>query len=116
MTQKKLHPKTVLVADDDEFYRSFLRDFLERQGYEVVCAEDGEQALEIVNSHQIDLALLDVVMPRLSGFSVCRELKSNPATRLIPVVMVTGLDSKEDHIRGIDSGADDFLNKPVQSE
>lgn len=111
-----LRRKTVLVADDDEFYRGFLREFLERQGYEVVCAEDGEEALEVVNSRPIDLALLDVMMPRLTGFSVCRELKSNPATRLIPVVLITGLDSKEDHIRGIESGADDFLNKPVQSE
>lgn len=116
MSQNKLRPRTVLVADDDDFYRSFMRDFLERQGYEVVCAEDGEQALKIVNSRPIDLALLDVIMPDRSGFSVCRQIKYNPATRLIPVVLVTGLDSREDHILGIDCGADDFLNKPVQSE
>jgi putative two-component system response regulator len=83
------------------------------EGYQVVCAADGQQALARVNSGSIDLALLDVVMPRRTGFEICQEMKSKPETRLIPVILLTSLNSDADRIHGIMCGADDFLNKPV---
>jgi len=86
---------------------------LSAEGYHVVCAADGQQALARVNSDSIDLALLDVVMPRPTGFEICQEMKSKPETRLIPVILLTSLNSDADRIHGIMCGADDFLNKPV---
>jgi len=109
-------PAHILVADDSEANRELLSDLLKSYGYRVTCVEDGEQALEYLDHQPIDLALLDVVMPRRTGFSVCRALKSNPGTRLVPVVLVTGLSGSKDRIRGIECGADDFLNKPVAKE
>ncbi len=106
----------VLIADDVDANRDLLREILETEGYQVVCAQDGEQALEVLHSQPIDLALLDVLMPRRTGFSVCQTLKSDPITRLIPVVLVTGLTNRDDRIQGIECGADDFLNKPVHRE
>jgi putative two-component system response regulator len=105
--------ETVLVADDDEGNRDMLSALLSAEGYQVVCAADGQQALARVNSDSIDLALLDVVMPRPTGFEVCQAMKCKPETRLIPVILLTGLNSEEDRIHGIMCGADDFLNKPV---
>ena len=107
---------TILVADDTEAYRCLLHDLLEAQGYTVVCAEDGEEALRIVQNQPVDLALLDVMMPRQTGFAACRAIKSDPKTRLIPVVLITGLNSLEDRIQGIECGADDFLSKPANRE
>ena len=107
---------TILVADDVEAYRCLFNDLLVDQGYQVVCAADGEEALKILHSQAIDLALLDVMMPRRTGFDVCRTIKSDPETRLIPVVLVTGLDSTNDRIQGIECGADDFLSKPANKE
>jgi putative two-component system response regulator len=115
MDETSLQKATIVVADDDPSYRHFMRDFLERQSYKVLCASDGDEALKIVKDQQVDLALLDVNMPNRGGFSVCRILKLDPNTRLVPVVLVTGLNSVEDHIMGIECGADDFLNKPVQT-
>jgi putative two-component system response regulator len=116
VSKLEVRPTTILVADDTEGYRCLLRDLLEDQGYRVVCAEDGEEAQNVLRSQAVDLALLDVMMPQRTGFDVCRTIKSNPETRLIPVVLVTGLDSTNDRIRGIDCGADDFLSKPVNKE
>ena len=79
-------------------------------------AEDGDETMQLLEEGEVDLALLDVMMPGRSGFAVCRALKSNPDTRLIPVVMVTSLSASEDRVQGIESGADDFLNKPVNKE
>lgn len=115
MDETSLQKATIVVADDDPSYRHFMRDFLERQSYKVLCASDGDEALKIVKDQQVDLALLDVNMPNRGGFSVCRILKLDPNTRLVPVVLVTGLNSVEDHIMGIECGADDFLSKPVQT-
>ena len=107
---------SVLIADDNELNREMLTLFLEHENYTVISVEDGEQALTRLRDGRVDLALLDVVMPRLNGYEVCKSLKSNPETRLIPVVLVTGLSQSEDRIRGIECGADDFLSKPVVKE
>jgi putative two-component system response regulator len=105
---------TLLIADDEPANCEILSELLEREGYRTVQATDGEQALEVLRSQPITLALLDVMMPRHTGFAICREMKSNPATRLIPIVLVTGLSGSEDRIKGIECGADDFLSKPVE--
>ena len=104
---------TILVADDEQPNRDILSTLLTDEGYRVVCAEDGQQALNLIRSQHIDLALLDVLMPGLTGFSVCRLVKCTDATRLIPVVLVTGLNSSDDRINGAMCGADDFLAKPA---
>jgi putative two-component system response regulator len=107
------HEGTILVADDNEANRELLSALLSAEGYQVVCAADGQQALDRVDTASIDLALLDVIMPRRTGFEVCLAMKSKPQTRLIPVVLLTSLNSDDDRIRGIMCGADDFLSKPV---
>ncbi len=107
---------TVLIADDQEDSRELLTQMLLAEGYRVICAADGAQALDAIASHTVDLALLDVMMPRHTGFAVCRAVKARPETRLIPVVLVTGLTQAEDRIQGIECGADDFLNKPIRKE
>jgi putative two-component system response regulator len=107
---------TILIADDDEANRVLLTEILEAERYRIVPAGDGEEAMQLVEEGEIDLVLSDVMMPRRSGFAVCRALKSNPDTRLIPVVLVTSLSASEDRMQGIESGADDFLNKPVNKE
>jgi putative two-component system response regulator len=107
------HHETILVADDNEANRELLSALLSAEGYRVVCAADGEQALARADSASIDLALLDVVMPRPTGFEICQAMKSKPETRLIPVILLTSLNSDSDRIHGIMCGADDFLNKPV---
>jgi putative two-component system response regulator len=102
----------VLVVDDDPANIAFIGRLMARLGYAIASAADGEAALEAVVREQPDVILLDVNMPLLDGFEVCRRLKGNPATRLIPVVLLTALSAVEDRVRGIDSGADDFLSKP----
>jgi putative two-component system response regulator len=107
------HYETILVVDDNEANRELLSALLSAESYRVVCATDGRQALERVNRGSIDLVLLDVVMPRPTGFEICQAMKSKPETRLIPVILLTSLNSDADRIHGIMCGADDFLNKPV---
>ncbi|MGA2538239.1 MAG: HD domain-containing phosphohydrolase [Terracidiphilus sp.] len=107
---------TILFADDDEMNRDTFTDILVGAGYKVICVENGIQALHAIDNRTVDLALLDVFMPGATGFDVCRSIKSRPETRLIPVVLVTGLTSVDERIRGIRSGADDFLSKPVNSQ
>src|SRR5713101_6184390 len=113
MPAPESHRGTVLVADDNEANRDLLSALLVAEGYQVVCVGDGQQALKQVDSDAIDLALLDVVMPRPTGFEVCQAMKSKPETRLIPVVLLTSLNGDADRIHGILCGADDFLSKPV---
>jgi putative two-component system response regulator len=104
---------TVLVADDEEANRDLLSGILVGEGYKVVCVLDGEEAVRAVRDESVDLALLDVMMPGKTGFSACLAIKSQPETRLLPVVLVTGLTSADDRIQGIMCGADDFLCKPI---
>jgi len=116
MAAPEAHHQTVLVADDSEANRELLSALLSAEGYQVICAVDGQQALQQVDSDSIDLALLDVVMPRPTGFEVCQAIKSKPETRLIPVVLLTSLNGDSDRIHGIMCGADEFLNKPVNKQ
>lgn len=102
----------ILVVDDDALLRQFLEDQLTGEGYLVSTARDGEEALAKVAAEPPDLILLDVMMPKLDGFEVCRRLKSDDRTILTPVVMVTALTATDQRIKGIEAGADDFLSKP----
>jgi putative two-component system response regulator len=103
----------VLIVDDVPANRQLLADLLRRQGYDLDTAATGDDALAAVQQNPPDVILLDVMLPGISGFDVCQRLKSDPATRLIPVVLVTSLSEREDKIRGINAGADDFLTKSV---
>ncbi|MGH8687274.1 MAG: adenylate/guanylate cyclase domain-containing protein [Burkholderiales bacterium] len=106
----------VLVVDDDPDMVAFLALLLQREGMAVETASDGDSALKRMQSSLPDLVLLDVMMPGASGFEVCRRLKSDEVTALIPVVLVTSLEDSESRVRGIEAGADDFLSKPVKRE
>ena len=103
----------ILVADDTESIRSLFSKLLLADGHEVLSAADGAAALDAVQNHRPDVVLLDVTMPHVDGLEVCRRLKSDPATRLTPVVLVTGQTDLSDRIRGLEAGADEFLSKPV---
>lgn len=106
----------VLVVDDDPDMVAFLTLMLQREGMVVEGASEGGAALVRVMSAPPDLILLDVLMPGASGFDVCRQLKGDEATALIPIVLVTALEDTESRVRGIEAGADDFLSKPVKRE
>ena len=103
----------ILVVDDIEANRRLLQAKLEAQYHSVILANNGQQALEMAVAHDPEIILLDVMMPGMDGFEVCRRLKDNPVTSHIPVVMVTALSDAEDRVRGLDAGAEDFLTKPV---
>ena len=103
----------VLVVDDIEANVRLLQAKLEVEYYEVLTAPEGQTALEKAGLEQPDIILLDVMMPGMDGFEVCRRLKSNPATQHIPVVLVTALDGRRDRLTGLEAGADDFLTKPI---
>src|SRR5215475_8912822 len=103
----------ILIVDDEPFNVDLLEQQLEELGYETVSATNGQEALARVAAEAPDLILLDVMMPIMDGFTVCRLLKANEETRLIPIVIMTALGAVEDRIKGIEAGADDFLTKPV---
>ncbi|HVY58210.1 MAG TPA: PleD family two-component system response regulator [Xanthobacteraceae bacterium] len=103
----------VLVVDDIPANRKLLEARLSAEYFEVTSASDGREALAICERGQYDIVLLDVMMPEMDGFEVCRRLKANPATHHIPVIMVTALDQVSDRVKGLEAGADDFLTKPV---
>jgi putative two-component system response regulator len=103
----------ILVVDDIEQNRRLLKALLTPVGYEIIEAANGDDALSAIHHCNVDLVLLDIMMPGIDGIEVCRRIKSNRATRMIPVVMVTGLDDVDAKVKAIDAGADDFLTKPA---
>ncbi len=106
----------ILVVEDDINLRTILKMQLERAGYEVRAAEDGEGALRCVDEERPDLILLDVMMPGMNGYEVCRRLKSDIGTANIPIIMLTARSEQEDRIRGLAGGANDYLTKPYEVE
>lgn len=118
MTEKDLHnidqrTPVILVVDDNQQNLELLQAYLEDMECVTVPAVDGPTALDIVAKDPPDLILLDVMMPKMSGFEVCRRIKNDPATTNIPIIMVTALNELGDIERGIDSGSEDFVSKPV---
>jgi putative two-component system response regulator len=116
MPDRNLIASTILVADDNESNAELLSEILQEVGYRTICVRTGSEALLKITTGDADLAVLDVRMPDKSGFEVCSAIKSNPSTRFVPVILVTGLCAANDRIQGIVSGADDFLNKPVNQQ
>ena len=104
---------TILVADDQAANRELLEEILTAQGCKVITVPDGAAAVEELARTQVDLVLLDVMMPHLNGFEVCEKIKNAPDTYLIPVIVITSLSDKQDRLEGIKVGADDFLSRPV---
>jgi len=109
----KLAPTKILVVDDTPQNVKLLADLLTVKGYTVVTAASGAEALKQMEAERPDLVLLDVVMPGMSGYEVCRKIRENPATQILPVVMATSLDPAQERVKGIEAGADDFLTKPI---
>lgn len=104
---------TILVADDQAANRDLLEELLTSRGFKVITVPDGREVMQQLHKTQVDLVLMDVMMPGLTGFETCEKIKNNPDTYLIPVILITALSGKEDRIEGIKVGADDFLTRPV---
>jgi len=104
--------KTILVVDDEKAIVQMLRINLKSFGFKVIAAYDGYEALEILKCEKVDLVLLDIMMPQIDGIEVCNKIKENPATRAIPVIMVSAKVQVEDRILGLNNGADDYVVKP----
>jgi two-component system phosphate regulon response regulator PhoB len=103
---------TILIAEDESALITLLRYNLEREGYRVLEAQDGEEALLVAAEEKPDLVLLDWMLPQLSGIEVCRRLRGRQETRNVPIIMLTARGEESDRIRGLDTGADDYLTKP----
>jgi DNA-binding response OmpR family regulator len=106
---------TILIADDSQAVRDILRMSLETLGYTVVLAEDGERAMERIAAQSPDLIIVDVMMPKVNGFQICRRVKSDPHTRRTPVILLTARSGQEDIFWGKDCGADDYITKPFKT-
>jgi class 3 adenylate cyclase len=106
-------PARILVVDDTPINLKLLADLLSAKGYVAVTATSGAEALDKIGAEPPDLVLLDVMMPGMSGYEVCRKLRQDEATAMLPVVMVTALDPAQERVKGIEAGADDFLSKPI---
>ncbi|MDD3245687.1 MAG: methanogen output domain 1-containing protein [Methanosarcina sp.] len=112
LLNENIKPK-ILIVDDMKENVELMEAYLAVEPYEVVSASGGKEALQKVKNENPDIILLDVMMPELNGYEVCKILKENPETQFIPVLMLTALSELEDRIKGIDVGADDFLTKPI---
>ena len=104
---------TILIVDDNEQNVELMQAYLEELDCDTLSAYNGREALDVVEKNQPDLLLLDIMMPQMSGFEVCKRLKADSRTKDIPIIMVTALNEFGDIERGIDSGTDDFVSKPV---
>src|SRR3989449_9012802 len=107
---------SVLVVDDDQRNVRLMESILRSSGYQVLKAYNGEDALQVVENDSPDLLLLDVMMPKMSGFELSQRLKGRYQTRLLPIIMVTALNALEDKVQALEYGADDFLSKPRSEE
>ena len=103
----------ILAVDDQPHNLRLLVDLLSARGYEVVTAASGAEGLEKIASERPDLVLLDVIMPNMNGYEVCKKIRESPATMILPIVMITALDPAEERVKGLEAGADDFLTKPI---
>lgn len=112
----KSHQPRILIVDDVPGNIDILRQFLASEGYRLSFANNGEKALNIAQRAQLDLILLDVMMPGINGFEVCKILKSTPETQDVPVIFMTALDSTENKIEGFEAGGVDYITKPVQEK
>jgi len=108
-----IEPARILVAEDNPRGAELIEDFLDGTGWNVRRAADGDETLKAVREWKPDVLLLDVMMPKLSGFEVCKRLRSDPTTRDLPVLMITALDQPSDIDRAVDAGTNDFLTKPI---
>ncbi|HTS60467.1 MAG TPA: response regulator [Candidatus Acidoferrales bacterium] len=108
--------KTILVVDDSPTERKMVQQALQGKGYNLVWAEDGEEALEKVARQKPDLVLLDIILPRKNGYQVCRQLKTSPETQNIKVILISSKAQDTDRFWGLKQGADEYLTKPVAAE
>jgi len=113
MVEEKKTKQKVLLVDDNSANVDLLEAYLEPAGYEILKAYDGQEGLDLAYEKNPDLILLDVMMPGLDGYEVCKRLKEDEKTRFMPIVMITALSDLDDKIKGLDVGADDFLSKPI---
>lgn len=112
MSPKKSEKSRILIVDDDRDILDITCDFLEAQGYKVLQADSGKEALKKTHASKPDLILLDVMMPRMDGFWLCRVMKSDPELQNIPIIFLTAKDDAQSRIEGQKSGGDDYLTKP----
>ena len=105
-------PEKILIVDDEENITEFIGRALRLQGFKTICAHDGDQALSAVEEELPDLVILDLMLPKMDGWEVCRRVKSTPATKKIPIIMLTARTSTEDVVQGLNLGADDYIKKP----
>jgi len=112
-SERETELKDILIIDDNIQNAELLQAYLESLDASIRIAQDGVEGMEMIDQKKPDIVLLDIMMPRMSGFEVCRRIKENAQTSSIPVVMVTALNELGDIERGVDCGADDFLSKPV---
>lgn len=108
--------RTVLIADDEHNIRHILDFSLHAEGFDVLSANSGEEALELAREHRPDLIILDVMMPGQGGIETCRALKSDPETASIPVILLTARSSREDRQAGEEAGANDYITKPFSPQ
>ncbi|MBW2581025.1 MAG: response regulator, partial [Deltaproteobacteria bacterium] len=109
-------PERILLVDDNPTNLQVLFQTLEGRGYNLLVAKDGETALTIVKKALPELILLDIMMPGIDGYEVCRRLKNDPATKEIPIIFLSALSETKDKVRGLDLGAVDYISKPFQAE
>src|SRR5687768_770267 len=105
----------ILIVEDEDALATLLQYNLDKEGYRTAWAADGEEALLLVEEEQPDLVVLDWMLPRISGVEVCRRLRGRAATRHIPIIMLTARAEESDRIRGLDTGADDYVTKPFST-